>query len=354
MPMNTALGAIQHIFVLMLENRSFDHMLGFSGITGIDAVSGQPTDIEGLDGSQSNTFNGVNYPATSPRIGSCRSILTTSSPMCWNNSAARAQHSFRVATIHRLPMADLFPATPMLPAVRSPGEIMKCYQPEQLPVLVTLATEFAVCDHWFASMPGPTWPNRFFVHAASSGGLDHSPTTGEVIGWELFSGFAFQHGTIFDRLTSLDPNHGWHIYAGGAFPSVAAIKGINNFEVRTFDDFAEDLASDYQVRYTFIEPNYGDVVFNTYRGGDSQHPMDDVTHGEALIKAVYEAIRNSPVWNNSLLIVTWDEHGGFFDQVPPPSNAVAPSDKTIVNGATNLDLLSPSMDHGFRQSWCHP
>ena len=59
----------------------------------------------------------------------------------------------------------------------NPAKIMKCFSPEQVPVLTTLAREFAVCDRWFASIPGPTWPNRFFIHAASSGGLDDSPSS---------------------------------------------------------------------------------------------------------------------------------------------------------------------------------
>ena len=66
----------------------------------------------------------------------------------------------------------------------SPGEIMKCYSPSQLPVLNKLAQEFVVCDNWQASMPGPTWPNRFFAHAASSGGLDHSPSPADIAKWD--------------------------------------------------------------------------------------------------------------------------------------------------------------------------
>jgi phospholipase C len=83
-----------------------------------------------------------------------------------------------------------------------PGEIMRCFGPSQLPVLNALAREFAVCDRWYAPMPGPTWPNRFFAHAASSAGLDHSPTTAEIILWESLAGLSFNHGTIFDRMNS--------------------------------------------------------------------------------------------------------------------------------------------------------
>src|SRR4029077_19370433 len=90
------------------------------------------------------------------------------------------------------------------------------------------------------------------------------------------------------------------------------------------DNFAQDLqAAQYPYNYVFIEPSYD--VLNEYKRGSSQHPRGDVTRGEALIKQTYEAIRNSPHWTSSVLIVTWDEHGGFFDHQPPPI-AVPPGD----------------------------
>jgi len=91
---------------------------------------------------------------------------------------------------------------------------MKGYDPAQLPVMTTLASQYAVCDHWFASLPGPTGPNRFFVHAASSGGLDHSPRLIETTEWSTIDGFPFPHGTIYQLLS----HHGQIInnsYSGG-------------------------------------------------------------------------------------------------------------------------------------------
>jgi phospholipase C len=203
-------------------------------------------------------------------------------------------------------------------------EIMKCYRSsEQLPVLNALAEQFVVCDNWHASLPGPTWPNRFFAHAASSGGLDHSPSKLDILKWKAVSGFDFKHGTIFDRLD--DRNSKWRIYAGDEFPVVGALEGIGLTDIHNYDDFAEDVAQPgYPISYTFIEPNYGHFLTD-YKCGTSQHPQDDVTRGEALIKATYEAIRSSPLWNASLLIITWDEHGGFYDHLPPPA-AIAPGD----------------------------
>jgi phospholipase C len=107
---------------------------------------------------------------------------------------------------------------------------------------------------------------------------------------------------------------------------ISALKGIQLDDVRHYSLFASDLAQDnYPYTYIFIEPSYD--VLNDYRNGASQHPLADVTRGEALIKSTYEAIRNSPLWANSLLIVTWDEHGGFFDHVmPPPARSPGDTD----------------------------
>ena len=223
------------------------------------------------------------------------------------------------------------------------GDIMLEFNTStQLPVIYQLAKEFALCDHWFSSLPGPTWPNRFFLHGASSAGLDHSPSSIEMFEWGTIDGFAYPHGSIYDKLTSA--GRSWRIYNDdtnaysdhpeqgsvfGAVPQVLALKGIDIGMIQSLSHFAADLRGDYPYQYTFIEPNYGNILNGTYAGGSSQHPKDDVYGGEALIKAVYEAIRNAPVWDSSVLIITYDEHGGFYDSVSP-GVAVPPND-----GSTN-------------------
>jgi phospholipase C len=105
---------------------------------------------------------------------------------------------------------------------------------------------------------------------------------------------------------------------------VAALKGISLFDIRHYSNFASDLGQPtYPYSYVFIEPSYD--VTNDYKNSTSQHPLTDITLGEGLIKETYEAIRNSPYWNSSVLIITWDEHGGFYDHGIPP-DAVAPGD----------------------------
>ncbi|MGD0958795.1 MAG: alkaline phosphatase family protein [Methylomonas sp.] len=329
---------IKHLFVLMMENRSFDHMLGFSNITGVDAETGQPTAIDGVSQAYSNSYNDKPYQVKTPAD--------------WSMSYGPA-HELKNA-LHQLcgegvafPPAQPYPpinqsgyvydfATDTTTEVQNHadqyGDILKCYQSQtQLPVLYTLATEFAVCDHWFSSLPGPTWPNRFFVHGATSHGLDDSPTTAQMALWEGVDGFEFDNGSIFQALENKGLKNPWRIYCGkqqpflGSIPCVAALSHIKIDDYQHFDRFAADIQGDYPYFYTFIEPNYGDLSNGSYAGGQSQHPKDDVRNGEQLIKEVYETIRNSPLWENSLLIITYDEHGGFFDHVTPPP-AVAPGD----------------------------
>ena len=330
---------ISNVFVLMLENHSFDNLLGFSGITGTDAVTGAQTSIDGLTGDESNNYNGTPYKANAGAPWSMPAdpghefpdtlLQLTGSNQAYNPTAG-------YSTINNSGFVQDY-------AGSSPGgkpqDIMNCFSPDQLPVLITLAKEFAVCDRWFSSLPGPTCPNRFFVHAGSSGGLDHSPDTAQILAWETVNGMDFKNGTIFDQLR-IKYDDGFRIYhdnkgfATDIFPNVAQLKGINSSLCHSLSNFATDVKDPaYDTIYTFIEPSYGNVVCNTYKGGSSMHPMDDATHGEALIKEVYEAIRNSPHWPKSLLIVIWDEHGGFYDHVAPPV-AVAPGDPTL-HGSMN-------------------
>lgn len=352
---------VHHVFVLMLENRSFDHMLGFSGITGIEASSGAATQVNGLNppfalrsvvkAFQTNSVGGIvkkkglGWPPSQPI--SVRTMLTSN---VFNGQTFGVQqgadyampvdpgHEFTDVVVQLCGLGAVYPFGGVYPPIgssgfvasyaasggqSSPGEIMKCYGPDQLPVVSALAREFVVCDNWHASLPGPTWPNRFFSHAASSGGLDHSPSTGDTLKWETVDGFDFKNGTIFDRLNSNGIN--WRIYGGDDFPVVMALHGINFTDINDYEDFAGDVAqADYPASYTLIEPSYGHF-WSDYKCGTSQHPLDDVTRGESLIKATYEAVRNSPVWSSSLLIITWDEHGGFYDHLPPPP-AIAPGD----------------------------
>ena len=336
---------ITNVFVLMLENHSFDNVFAMSGIQGITAATT----------SNENSYNGTIYNVQSSAPVSMptdpgHEFLDVFQQLCLNSQWPTPNQVY--PTPNNAGFAENYATSttegpPAPPPAEDIGDIMACFAtPTQLQVLYQLATQFAVCDHWFSSIPGPTWPNRFFVHGASSSGLDTSPTNQQMAGWEApGGGFKYPNGSIYDALDNAnipyrlyndstglpfemsaysdDPQNG---NPAGAIPQASALSGVTLLDFWSVsNNLANDLQGPYPWPYTFIEPNYGDVVSGSYAGGSSQHPMDDIAGGEALISAVYNAIRNSPYWNTSLLIIIYDEHGGFYDSVPP-GVAVEPGD----------------------------
>jgi phospholipase C len=318
---------IRHVFVLMLENHSLDHMLGFSGISGTDVVTGKRRTIVAPAGT--NPYNGVDYAIGTPGVNPMpvdpgHEFTDTVEQL--GGPGATYPHYGPYPAIVNTGFAASYASQKGFGGSASPGDPLQCYSTAQVPVITALAERFVLCDSWFSSMPGPTWPNRYFVHAASSGGLDHSPSNTDIAYYMAF-GYEFQNGTIFDRLESLKIP--WRIYKGDMFPQSLSLKNMTWYDIDghivDYTRFARDLAIDYEPVYTFIEPSYG-AITSDYTCGTSQHPLDDVARGEWLIKCTYESIRNSPVWDSSLLIVTWDEHGGFYDHVAPVA-APVPADQ---------------------------
>ena len=356
---------IEHVFVLMLENRSFDHMLGASAIRGV-GIDGNPTsiDVAGPTDTNVNPVNGIATAVSPPADFALKGIDedpghdfdNTLRQLCGANTDWDT-----VKPVYPQPDNSGFIADYLGRGANLPERVMACFSEEQLPVLNTLAREFAVCDAWFASLPGPTWPNRFFAMAATSGGLDDSPSIAEVILTSTIDGYRFEKGNIFDKLD--DHCIEWKVYESDEFPVAFALSGMNINRLQDrysdFEDLAPDLASvSFGPRFVFIEPKYGaDSVGITgpgdYTCGNSMHPLDDVTRGEKLIKDVYDAIRQSPHWDKSLLIVTFDEHGGFYDHRPPPG-AVPPGDlvtQAYVKKGFPFDRLGPRVPAVIVSPW---
>jgi phospholipase C len=271
----------------------------------------------------------------------------------------------------------------------SPDIIMNCFAPESLPVINGLAQSYAVCDNWLSSVPTQTYPNRSFVHAAtSSGNVYNTWKTGPHF-WDI-GVFINNTKTIFNLLEENEV--GWKIYYGGSmlfcgalitqeqlweFPFLGKIdKQFQRFF--PYEQFLSDLKTpDALPSYTFLEPNF--ICSSKYGAENDMHPAyavfdygpaTDVRYGDQLIYDIYTALRESDYWDKTLFVITFDEHGGCFDHFPTPSPdaplTVSPDGVEIpytngTNGGSGFDftrfgvrvpavLVSPWIEEG---TICH-
>jgi len=195
--------------------------------------------------------------------------------------------------------------------------VLSGFQTEtKLPVLTALASNFALFDHWYASVPGPTFPNRLFaLSATSAGSLKDTLFNGTY--WLLYP-----QKTLYD---SLDEAHvEWkHYYHDVPWEIIlkSMWKKTSLPRMKPMAQFYDDAKNGDLPAFSWIDPRLA-LEPNNNEGSNDQHPDHDVALGEALMKRVYEALRAGPGWESTLLIVTYDEHGGFFDSVAPPTEGV--------------------------------
>ena len=321
------LAAVNHVVVLMLENRSFDHMLGYlyAASGNVSPQTSQP--FEGLTGTEQNPDGkggtvgvyqitpstpsayfmpgadpGEGYKATNDQLyGSIKAPASgTPAPM----TGFVTDYAYTLGWQAKDPTYTVLPGT-------IPSMIMGCFTPQALPVLSALATGYAVCDHWFASVPTETMPNRAFVCAATSMGQVDDNTK------------SFAVPSIFGSLGAAGQT--WGIYGYTNRPLTADdftdIAGAAGGTIGLFTDFQAACAAGTLPSFTFLEPSWSTT-------GNSQHPNYNVALGEQLIHDVYEALRSGPNWPQTLFVLTYDEHGGCFDHVPPPWGATPPDTAT--------------------------
>jgi phospholipase C len=300
--MPEGLDNLRHIVVLMMENRSFDHMLG--SLTAVNPA------IDGIAAGLSN-------PDTT-------GALVQPQPL------AAFQGQLDPDPDHHFPAVDL----QIFGGDTSPGrvanmqgfvksyfnqqedvghsqKIMYYFAQNQLPVLTTLALEFAVFNRWFASIPGPTICNRAFAHYGTS--------FGQVAMNVFYEKEPYK--SIYERMVAA--GHTAKIYYYDTTSSTMEVVNLLQNEPQlfaTYQQFLADCASGSLPDYSFVEPNYND-----HDGDDGeevandQHPDHNIQAGEAFIASIYNAIKNSPLWPNTALLVVYDEHGGIYDHVAPPA-----------------------------------
>ena len=360
---------IKHVVVMMFENRSFDSMLGFlyknntsplghpfEGLTGNETNpdqegnpipvwqiqkedpcayympkkdpgegfantnfqlfgAGQPPYPSGIDKNQGfvrdfqNSIN--NGPlekeeeADNPLLVKKKTYTPDHSAHKYHNDDYKKWYKKSPPSAHVSEVPDLKPVLPK--------DIMGMYTPETLPVLSGLAKGYAVCDHWYCSAPTETLPNRAFTHMGTSQGYLYD---------EIKS---YSAKSIFKHLEESQLT--WGIFGNNGNPyTVPFCQDITSpypsgCMTGSFDDFKTTLTNKTLPTYTFLEPIWGSK-------GNSQHPNYNVALGEEYLLEIYNALKDSEYWEDTLLVITYDEHGGCYDHVTPPENAVSPPAKS--------------------------
>jgi phospholipase C len=193
-------------------------------------------------------------------------------------------------------------------------KILYYFPPDKLPVLTTLATEFAVFNRWFSSIPGPTICNRAFAHYGTSFGQ---------VSMDIFY-VKELYKSIYERMIAANPAHTAKIYYFDQASSTMEVVNLLQHQPQlfgTYDQFLADCKSGTLPDYCFVEPNYNDHDGDTGELiASDQHPDHNVQQGEVFIASVYKAIKSNPtLWQNTALLIVYDEHGGIYDHVPPPA-----------------------------------
>ena len=320
--MPPGLDQLKHIVVLMMENRSFDHMLG-----SLKAVDGR--------------IDGIADPLANP---------DTTGALVKPQPKAEFQGQLNPDPDHHFPAVDLQifggDTSPNRVAnmqgfvksyfnqrrdVQHSQKIMYYFAQDQLPVLTTLALEFAVFNRWFASIPGPTICNRAFAHYGTSfGRVDMNP-------FDIIEPFK----SVYTRLINATPKHSAKVYYYDTTSSTMEVANLlqNQPELfGTYKQFLSDCERGLLPDYSFVEPNYNDHETDSGEEvANDQHPDHDVQAGELLIAEVYMAIKRNPnMWASTALLVVYDEHGGIYDHVVPP--ACTPDKFTASSNSTGTGM----------------
>ncbi len=327
--MPPGLDNLRHIVVLMMENRSFDHMLGsltalnpkIDGIT--DQLSNPDTTNEPAKPQPLAAFQGQLDPDPNHHFAAVDLQIFGG-----DTSASRVANMQGFVKSYFNQQKD----------VQHSRKIMYYFAQNQLPVLTTLALEFAVFNRWFSSIPGPTICNRAFAHYGTS--------FGRVDMDLLYVNEPFK--SVYDRLINAPSKRTAKLYYYDTTSSTMEITNLLQHQPElfgTYAQFLDDCAKGDLPDYSFVEPNYSD---HDTDGGEEiandQHPDHNVQAGELFIASVYNAIKQNPdLWKRTALLIVYAEHGGIYDHVPPPACPVdqftAPPSDTLTGWEFKFDRL---------------
>jgi phospholipase C len=294
---------IKHIIVAMVENRSFDHLLGW---------------LPGADGMQDGLVYADATGALHPTY--------TLSPDFQGCGLADPDHTWEGGRVELNDGAcdGWLLANPDLYSIGY-------YRQQDIPFLGRGAADWTVCDRYFASIMAPTFPNRFYLHCGVTDRLDNSVLPSTL-------------PTIWDRLAAAGVSHKYY-FSDVPFLGLwgSRYAGIS----RPFAEFIADCATGELPAVSYVDPRFAGAELGL--SGD-YHPLGDIRVGERWLYEVYRAVTTSPKWRHTLLVITFDEWGGFFDHVTPPSAPdVSPAFELLGFRVPTL-LISPFARRGHVDS----
>jgi phospholipase C len=304
------LGGIDTIVVVMLENRSFDHLFG--GLR-LDPSYPGAARVDGLLGNESNP------DAAGRAVGMVVAPeASTLDPKHDWDSSHRAFNSGRNDGFIRVNAGS------------NQAEAMSYHQRDSVPLLYSLADEYTVCDRWFSSVMGPTWPNRYYLHAATSDGrktnlpmgLNPPPTVWQRLADRCVSAKNYYSGSV-----------PWYSVT---FP-VNSFSGNDALTPEPIDHFFTDADRGELPAFSIIDPDFGVT---------DGHPPHDLGLAEAFIGSIHRALAASRHWPRALLVINFDEHGGFFDHVPPPTVPDPNPDFQQIGFRVPALVIGPSVRRG--------
>jgi phospholipase C len=197
------------------------------------------------------------------------------------------------------------------------------YEEKDIPFYAALARNYTTCDHYFASILGPTFPNRFFLYAGQTDRTENSAGISSL-------------PTILDRLADAKVSHNYY-YSNAPYLALWADKYLDISKL--YSDFLAQASNGTLPAVSFLDPAYTILDDGT---GNDDHPHADIREGDRFLYDVFEAIATGPAWSSTVFVVNFDEWGGFFDHVPPPrAQAANAVDTDIVDGKTLLGFRLP-------------
>lgn len=295
--LQAASSQIKHIVVVMMENRSFDHVLGW-----LPNANGKQAGLSYLDTS------GVSH-STHPQA-----------PDWTGCSYNDPDHSYSGARIEY----DNGKMDGFMQTSSADVYAIGYYQEADMQFFPKFARNFTTCDNYFPSMLGPTFPNRIFQLCGQTDRLDDSISI-------------CTYPTIFDHCSNAGVSSKYY-YGNVPFLTLFPLDLI--IYANSFSSFLSDCANGTLPSVSFVDPSYT-LFVNT---ANDNHPHSDIRNGDAFMAQVYNTVATSPAWKNTVLVLNHDEWGGFFEHVPPP-RALAPNntDPDLVNGKALLGCRVPCM-----------